>query len=82
MRGTFKDSTICKALPLVTQTSVSDFTSAEVFTYVTTGTPGYFSLSNLMSAAVIDSASEHPALTSGIRIFFSGLINFALSAIK
>ena len=64
------------------QTSVSALTSAEVFTYETTGTPGYFFFNNLTSSPVIDAASEQPASISGIKTFFSGLINFAVSAIK
>ena len=62
--------------------NASAFTSADVLTYVTTGTPGYFCFNNLISSAVIESASEHPALASGIRTFLLGLKIFAVSAIK
>ena len=34
------------------------------------------------ASPVIDDANEHPALISGIKTFFSGFINFAVSAIK
>ena len=54
--STFKDSTTFTALADVQQTSVSAFTSAEVFTYETTGTPGYFCFSNLTSLPVIELA--------------------------
>ena len=57
-------------------------TSAEVFTYDTTGTPGYFSLSNLTSLPVIEDDKEQPAFISGKITFLLGLINFAVSAIK
>ena len=39
-RGTPSDSTTCTALADVQHTSDSAFTAADVFTYVTTGTPG------------------------------------------
>ena len=57
-------------------------TSAEVFTYETTGTPGYFSFNNLTSLPVIDDDKEQPAAMSGSKTFFSGLINLEVSAIK
>ena len=37
---------------------------------------------NLISSAVIESASEQPALISGIKTFLSGLKIFAVSAMK
>ena len=74
--------TILTAFAEVQQTSVSAFTSADVFTYETTGTPGYFFLRFLTSSPVIDDDNEQPALISGKKTFFSGLINFAVSAIK
>ena len=37
---------------------------------------------NLTSSPVKDSAREQPAFISGIKTLFSGLINFAVSAIK
>ena len=51
--STPRDSTTCFAFPDVQHTSVSAFTSADVFTYVTTGTPGYFCFNNLISSAVM-----------------------------
>ena len=48
------DSTILTAFADVQQMSVSALTSAEVFTYETTGTPGYFSLRILTSLPVTD----------------------------
>ena len=57
-------------------------TSADVLTYETTGTPGYFSFNNLTSFPVIDDDREHPAFISGNKTFLFGLINFAVSAIK
>src|SRR6056300_423243 len=77
-----RDLTIFTALAEVQQTSVSALTSAEVFTYDTTGTPGYFSFNNLTSFPVIEDDSEQPAFISGSRTFLLGLINFAVSAIK
>jgi hypothetical protein len=62
--------------------SDSAFTSAEVFTYVTTGAPGYRCRSSRTSAPVIEDAREHPASRSGIRTVFSGLRIFAVSAMK
>ena len=53
-----------------------------MFTYDTTGTPGYFSLRSLTSAPVMDSASEHPADISGINTFLSGFNILAVSAMK
>ena len=61
---------------------VSALTSAEVFTYETTGTPGYFSFNNLTSFPVIDEDKEQPAFISGSKTFLFGLINFAVSAMK
>ena len=48
----FNDSTTLTALAEVQQTSVSAFTSAEVLTYDTTGTPGYCFFNNLTSFPV------------------------------
>ena len=59
------DSTTWTALPDVQQMSDSALTSAEVFTYVTTGTPGYRSFRSRTSAPVIASASEQPAFMIG-----------------
>src|SRR5579862_3889300 len=81
-RGAPSASTICTALPLVTQTSDSAFTSADVLTYVTTGTPGYFSRSRRTSAPVIDSAREQPARKSGTSTVLLGLTSLAVSAMK
>ena len=75
------DFTILTAFADVQQTSVSAFTSAEVLTYETTGTPGYFSFKSLTSLPVIDEEREHPASISG-KNFFWGLINFAVSPMK
>src|SRR5262245_40232553 len=58
--GTPNDSTIFTALPEVQQISDSAFTAADVFTYVTIGTPGYFCRKSLTSSAVMDSANEQP----------------------
>src|ERR1041385_6417208 len=52
-------STTVAALEDVQHTSLSALTSAEVFTYVTTGTPGYFCLRMRTSAPVIEAAREH-----------------------
>ena len=57
-------------------------TSADVFTYETTGTPGYFSFNNLTSLPVIEEDNEQPAFMSGNKTFLFGLINFAVSAMK
>ena len=76
------DFTILTALADVQQTSVSALTSAEVLTYETTGTPGYFSFNYLTSLPVIDEDKEQPASMSGKITFLSGLINFAVSAMK
>ena len=77
-----RDSTILTAFADVQQISVSAFTSAEVFTYETTGTPGYFSFNNLTSLPVIDDDKEQPAVMSGSKTFFPGLINLDVSAMK
>ena len=66
----------------VQQMSTSAFTSADVFTYATTGTPGYFWRSRRTSAPVIDSASEQPALESGMSTVLCGLSSFDVSAMK
>ncbi len=49
---------------------------------MTIGTPGCVSRKSRTSAAVIDSASEHPAFMSGISTVFSGFKSFAVSAMK
>ena len=49
---------------------------------VTTGTPGYCSLSFLTSAPVMDSASEQPALASGISTVALEQSSLVVSAIK
>ena len=77
-----RDSTIFTAFAEVQQISVSALTSAEVLTYETTGTPGYFSFNSLTSLPVTDADHEQPASISGSRTFFSGLINFEVSAMK
>src|ERR1700723_3124922 len=81
-RGTPSDSTTATALEDVQQMSDSAFTAALVFTYVTTGTPGYRSRSARTSAAVIDSASEQPARASGTTTVLRGLRIFAVSPMK
>ena len=43
------------------QISVSALTSAEVLTYETTGTPGYFSFNSLTSLPVTEEDKEHTA---------------------
>ena len=63
-------------------TSLSALTSAEVLTYETTGTPGYFSFNILTSSPVIEDAKEQPASISGIRTFLLGFISLAVSAMK
>ena len=74
--------TIFTALAEVQHTSVSAFTSADVLTYETTGTPGYFSYKSLTSLPVIEEDNEQPAFMSGNKTFLFGLINFAVSAMK
>ena len=66
----------------VQHTSVSALTSAEVLTYDTTGTPGYFFFKFLTSSPVIEEDKEQPARISGNKTFLFGLINFAVSAMK
>ena len=70
------------ALEDVQQISDAAFTSAVVFTYDTTGAPGYFCLIPAISFAVILSANEQPARLSGMITVFSGLRIFDVSAIK
>jgi hypothetical protein len=48
----------------VQQISTSAFTSADVFTYATTGRPGYCALNTLSFSTVIISAIGHPALVA------------------
>ena len=74
--------TILTAFAEVQQTSASAFTSADVLTYETTGTPGYFSFKSLTSFPVIEEDKEQPASISGNKTFLLGFINFAVSAIK
>ena len=80
--STPNDSTTLTAFAEVQHTSLSAFTSADVFTYDTTGTPGYFSFSILTSSPVMDEAKEQPASMSGIKTFLFGFISLAVSAIK
>ena len=75
-------STTLTAFADVQHTSVSALTSADVLTYETTGTPGYFCFNILTSAPVIDVDNEQPAFISGKKTFLLGLISFAVSAIK
>ena len=49
---------------------------------MTTGTPGYRRRSARTSSAVIESASEQPARTSGISTVLPGFRSFAVSAMK
>jgi hypothetical protein len=60
-RSTPSDSTTWTAFEDVQQMSLSAFTSAEVFTYVTTGHPRVPCPEARTSCPVIDSASEQPA---------------------
>src|SRR5699024_12200034 len=76
--STPSDSITFTALPEVQQISLSAFTAADVFTYVTTGTPGCCARSVRTSAAVIDSAKEQPASGSGITTFFAGVGDLAV----
>lgn len=69
-------------MPLVQQMSTSAFTSAEVFTYATIGTPGKRSRNSRTSAPVMDSASEQPAFGSGMSTVLSGQVILAVSAMK
>ena len=64
------------------QISDSAFTSAEVFTYVTTGILGFSLFIFLTSSPVIDSAKEHPASILGIKTVLSIFRSFDVSAIK
>src|SRR5262249_24642211 len=76
------DSPTSTALDDVQHTSVSAFTSAVVFTYETTTAPGWSAFQARRPAASIESASEQPALTSGINTVLSGLRILAVSAMK
>src|SRR6185503_1776186 len=75
-------STTCTAFAEVQQMSTSAFTSADVFTYATIGTPGNLSRKSRTSSPVIEEASEQPARTSGISTVLSGLRIFEVSAMK
>src|SRR5262252_10065588 len=75
-------STTSSAFEEVQQISTSAFTSAEVLTYATTGTPGNFARSSRTSSPVIEEASEQPALRSGISTVLSGLRILEVSAMK
>src|SRR5260221_424170 len=80
--GAFRLSTTSTALEEVQQISTSAFTSAEVLTYATTGTPGKRSRNNRTSAPVMLAASEQPARESGISTLLCGLRIFEVSAMK
>src|SRR5581483_694090 len=80
--GAFRLSTTCSAFDDVQQMSTSAFTSAEVLTYATIGTPGKRSRKSRTSAAVRLAASEQPARESGIKTVLSGLRIFEVSAMK
>ena len=49
---------------------------------MTTGTPGYCSLSARTSAPVMPSASEQPARLSGSKTVLAGFTSLAVSAMK
>src|SRR3982075_3938082 len=75
-------STTSIALPDVQQMSTSAFTSADVLTYATIGTPGNLSRKSRSSSPEKEEGSEQPARTSGISTVLSGLRIFEVSAMK
>src|SRR3954454_6818978 len=75
-------STNWTALDEGTQESVSAFTSAVVFTYITTIAPGCCAFQARNCSALIESASEQPAPMSGSSTVFSGESTDAVSAMK
>src|SRR5574340_426261 len=80
--GTPSDSTTATAFAEVQQTSVSALTSAEVFTYITTGTPGYSAFHAASFGAVIVSDMGQPASGRGMITVFSGARILAVSAMN
>ena len=75
---TSREFTILTAFADVQQISVSALTSAEVFTYETTGTPGYFFFKFLTSSPVIEDDKE-PKVTDTIDLGKDDVVVFSKS---
>ncbi len=76
------DSTIRRALLLVTSTSLRALTPIEVFTYEMTVWPGCAATNAANSSAGQLSAREQPASRSGISTVLSGQSTFTVSPMK
>ena len=81
-RGAPRERTTSTALAEVQQTSVSALTSADEFTYITTGTPGFSAFHAASCSAVIMSAIGQPASARGSNTVLPGARMAAVSAMK